>query len=201
MPQRCVYWRDRNSLIAADLHLGKSEAMGVAGVPIPAGISERQLERLSSAIEATGASRVIVVGDLLHAPAGLTEGLIETVGEWRRRCPVEFVVVPGNHDRRLGDLADLWRLTVTGMELADGPFVFRHEPIGMPRGAGFWWFGHLHPAVHLRAGGDRLKLPCFHVGAGRAVLPAFSPFTAGGSLPRVAGDRVFAAAGDRVIEV
>lgn len=199
MPSRTAFWMERRTLLVADLHLGKSETFGAAGIPMPAGMLERQLEVLRGAIEQAGATRVVIVGDLLHAPAGLTPGLVEAVAGWRSGIGAEVVVVPGNHDRKLTELAGRWDLTVTDWEWSDGPFTFRHEPPSDPPPGQYTWCGHLHPAVRLRAGGDSLKLPCFHVGVRRAVLPAFSPFTAGGPLPRGPGDRLFAIAHDRVV--
>ncbi len=201
MPERTAFWVETRTLLVADLHLGKSETMGVAGIPIPAGILEHQLQRLRQAIDATDAARLVIVGDLLHAPAGMTAPLVEAVASWRRGVRAEIVVVPGNHDRKLERVSAEWELTVTGWEWHDGPFTFRHEPAREAASGEYLWCGHLHPAVRLRAGGDSLKLPCFHLGTRRGVLPAFSPFTAGGPLARAVGDRVFAIADDRVIEV
>jgi metallophosphoesterase superfamily enzyme len=48
---------------------------------------------------------------------------------------------------------------------------------------------------------ERLRLPCFHFGAGVGVLPAFGAFTGMHAVRRAAGDRVFAIASDSVREV
>lgn len=200
-PARVAYWEDARSVIVADLHLGKCEALGAMGVPMPAGMLEKQLATLGAVITGSKAARVIVVGDLLHAPAGLTEKMIECVGTWRDSVDAEIVVVPGNHDRKLEDVAARWRMTVTGPRWEEGPFAFEHVPPAGSNAGKFLWCGHLHPAVYLRAGGDSLKLACFHVGPSRAVLPAFSTFTAGGQLPLRAGDRRFAVAEGEVVEV
>lgn len=199
--RRAALWEEARTLIVADLHLGKCEAMGALGVPLPSGLLERQLAALGAAVAEHHAARVVVVGDLLHAPAGLTDAMVACVGRWRDSVNADLVVVPGNHDRRLESVAGAWRATVTAPRWVDGPFAFEHAPPATVRGGEYLWCGHLHPAVCLRAGGDSLKLPCFHVGTRRAILPAFSTFTAGGSLPRRPGDRVFAVAGGDVIEV
>jgi hypothetical protein len=55
--------------------------------------------------------------------------------------------------------------------------------------------------VRLSGRGDRLRLPCFHVGTQVGVLPAFSAFTGGLDVSRRPGERVFAVAGPAVVEV
>ncbi len=197
---RGAYWEDARTLIVADLHLGKCEAFGALGVPLPAGLLEKQLATLREGVLSSGAVRVVVVGDLLHAPAGLTRELVGTVASWRETIDAEIVVVPGNHDRKLETVAEEWGIRVSPPRWTEGPFAFEHiRPRDVP--GTYLWSGHFHPAVWLRAGGDALKLPCFHVGRGSCVLPAFSQFTAGGPLTRRPGDRVFAVAHDRVLEV
>jgi metallophosphoesterase superfamily enzyme len=62
--------------------------------------------------------------------------------------------------------------------------------------------GHLHPAV--RIGGradDSVRLPCFWLREGLAVLPAFGSFTGGARFDREPGDRVVALAEDRLYEI
>lgn len=197
--ERAAYWAARRTLIVADLHLGKSETLGVRGVPLPAGIAEEQIARLDRACEACAAARLLVLGDLLHAPAGLIPSMIETVGAWRRSRALEMVVVPGNHDRKVEELAAPWGLTIAPATLSEGPFDFVHEP--RARRGRYTLSGHLHPVVRLRRGGDSLRLPCFHVGESVSVLPAFSQFTGGCPIEVVRGDRVFAVADGGVLEL
>lgn len=206
LPHRAVYWARARTLLIADVHLDKCEAMRVQGMPMPR-VMDEQVARLESAVRLTGAVRVMVLGDLLHAPAGMTGAMIECFAAWRDRSSVEMALVPGNHDRGLRHVQDAWRLVVLPEVHQEGPFTFTHVPSVM---AGrFVWGGHLHPAVRLRSSADSLKMACFHLsgvkggtsGVGVGVLPAFSRFTAGGPLGRGRADRVFAIAGDGVVEV
>lgn len=199
MPQRAAYWPARRTLIVADLHLGKSQTLGVGGLPIPAGETGEQLERLGRAIDLSGAERLLVLGDLMHAPAGLIPELIEQVARWRALKPIPIVVVPGNHDRRLPELAAVWGLVVGPARMSEGPFDFVHEP---EAAAGRYSLcGHIHPAVRLRRAGDSLKLACFHFGRDVGVLPAFSRFTGGAAVRGEAGDGLFAIADGAVVAV
>lgn len=204
MPERCVYWPDRRMLIAADLHLGKCDTFRAAGLVMPAavmaGVLEEQLARLSRALAATGAERLMVVGDLLHAPAGLTAPMIDAVSRWRASAPVRFTLVAGNHDRRVDRVREPWAIEIIHGEVREGPFVFVHDPSEAPGDDGlFSWCGHVHPTVRLASGVDAVKLPCFVVDRRAAILPAFSRFTSGAVVRAAAERSLYAIAQDRIL--
>lgn len=196
-------------LFASDLHLGKADTIAAAGSPLSdavlAGILAADLARLTRAIARMHAARLTIVGDLLHAPAGLTPTLVESVRAWREANPIPIGVVPGNHDRRLASLADAWKLDILAERHEEPPFVLLHHPAREP--GRFVIAGHEHPAVVLRTAGDSVKLPAFHLSARGAdrllILPAFSRFTAGGSVRGFLGEqaRLFAIAEGSVIEL
>lgn len=201
LPQRAAFWPAGQTLLVADLHLDKCEVMRSHGLPIPRAVLDEQLTRLDAAILATAARRIIIVGDLLHAPAGLTGPMVEHFAAWRSRSTIEIAVVPGNHDRALSRIASAWRLTILPTPHIEGPFAFVHDPAHCPRRASvYYWAGHLHPAVTLRRGNDSLKLPCFHLKEKLGLLPAFSAFTGGSPIARDARARVFGIADNQVIE-
>lgn len=204
MPQRGVYWPARRMLLVADLHLGKADAARAEGAPLGGRVLgdmlERQLCTLSAAIEASGAERVIVLGDLLHSPIGLTTAMVEAVANWRETVAATIDVVPGNHDRRLGKVAPVWGMGVLEPRVSVGAFELVHDP-EHASGTSFAWCGHLHPAVELARGGDAMKLPAFHLKDGLGVLPAFTSMARGKQLWVEAGDRVFAVAGAEVVEM
>jgi DNA ligase-associated metallophosphoesterase len=215
LPERAALWADAPggpTLLVSDVHLGKCEALRAMGSPLPGGIVEADLARLECVIARTDASRVVIIGDLLHAPIGVTEWLVDRVGMWRDRAAlrdVEIVVVPGNHDRTLHAVSDAWRLRVAPQTWHAGPLRFVHDPahrIGPADQSGdgaatFAWSGHLHPAIRLAARGDTLRLPCFWLTPSVGVLPAFSRFTGGVAITPRDEDRVFAIADDRVFPV
>src|SRR4051812_1558515 len=116
LPERAVFWPHAGTLLVADLHLGKCETIRANGGPMPETVLRADLARLASVIARTEAARLIVLGDLLHAAIGVTPWLIDEVGRWRERAAagVEVVVVPGNHDTRIGAVAGAWGLRVAG---------------------------------------------------------------------------------------
>jgi DNA ligase-associated metallophosphoesterase len=200
LPERAVWWPAAATLLVADLHWGKSETFRVAGAPVPGGVLDSDLARLDAAIGATGARRVIVLGDLLHAGVGITPGLVEQVAAWRAGPgrSIELVVVPGNHDRRIDLVTEAWRLDVRRPTFREGPFAFQHEP-GEEDGC-FTWAGHVHPMGVLSGRTDSVRLPCFWMSPRMGVLPAFSAFTRGLTITPAVNERLYALAEDRVVE-
>jgi uncharacterized protein len=198
-PQGAVYWPAADLLLAADLHLGKAETFQSRGIPIPAAVSDRSLDLLSQAISLTRATRVLILGDLVHARPGLTESLIDRLSAWRRAHPdLELSLVPGNHDRGIDHIAGALGLRVLGAAYTEGPFAFIHDPA--PHPGRYTWAGHLHPVVRLPGGRDAPRLPAFHLGPRVGILPAMGPFTAG-LATREPGARLFALAPQGLVEV
>lgn len=193
-----MYWPEKETVVVADLHWGKVETFHQFGIPVPAALFDDDLHRLTDVLIATGAKRVIVLGDLIHGRRGLTPDVVGRLAEWRRRFPVEWVVVAGNHDRSLGQVAEAWDLAIL-TELKEGPFAFRHEP-KFEEGA-FTWCGHLHPTFTIARGFDSLRLPCFHLSAEVGIVPSFSAFTRGVKMEKRPGDRVFVIADAAILEV
>ncbi len=201
MPERALHLPGRDTLLVADVHIGKSASFRALGVPVPGGTTAETLTRLDAAIARSAARTVVLLGDFLHSRLGRSPSTLDSLATWRARHPdLALVLVRGNHDLHAGDPpADLAIRTVDdGWRL--GPFVCRHAPASS--NAGYVLAGHLHPAVMLRGVGEgRLRLPCFHFGTGAGVLPAFGAFTGSAIVTRTRGDRVFAVADDRVLEV
>lgn len=182
LPERAAYWPSRQTLILADVHLGKCETLRAAGVPVPAGIVERDLDRLAAAAARAHATRILVVGDLLHHSTGLTPEFIETVAEVRRGNlgGVEIGLIRGNHDRRVEAILDAWDVSLLPAAHLEGPFGFAHDPAdGLVPAAACTWFGHLHPLCRIGTRADGVSIPCFVVDSDHVLLPAFSLFTRG----------------------
>jgi len=200
LPEKALYWPASSTLIVADLHWGKAASFRAMAIPVPPGTTAEDLARLDSALERTGARRLLVLGDLLHARAAQeARATLEAIREWRRRrAGLECMLVRGNHDLRAGDPPPELGFRVVD-ELIEGPFVFRHHPGITDRG--YTLAGHLHPSIRLSGRGDRLRLPCFHFGRHCGILPAFGSFT-GTATPELApGDRVFVVGDGEVHEV
>ena len=201
LAERAVFWPARKSLFVADFHLGKAATFRSAGIPLPSGTTTENVERLGRAIDKTGASSVVFLGDFLHAKQGRAESTFNRFGAWREgRKAVDVVMVRGNHDKKAGDPPAEWNARCIEAGEALGPFVLNHEP-GAVRG-GYALSGHIHPAVRLSASGEKsLRLPCFWFGARYGVLPAFGAFTGNAEVLPRRGDQVFVIAEQEVLQV
>ncbi len=174
--ERALYWKARRRLVIADLHLGKGEVFRKSGISLPSGGTLRDLARLSGLLEASGATQLWILGDVVHGPVP-ESGWPRDWHRWREKHPgVAMAAVPGNHDRALSRAG-------LGLELlpdrvADGPFMFQHAPgIAAEAGDGHVMCGHVHPVTPLP--GLKGRWPSFWLRSQTTVLPAFSEFTGG----------------------
>jgi DNA ligase-associated metallophosphoesterase len=198
LAQRAVFLPEHGALLVADAHIGKAVSFRRLGVPVPGGTTTETLQRLSTAIAATGAQHVIFLGDLLHSARSRAAATWAAVAQWREQhAGIALTLVRGNHDSHAGDPPPDWRVACVDEPLRLGGLALKHHP--KPEPGAYVLAGHIHPAAVV--GGrahDRLRLPCFHFGAQVGVLPAFGAFTGMHVLPRAPGDRVFVVAGDVV---
>jgi DNA ligase-associated metallophosphoesterase len=204
--QRAVWWARRRTLIIADVHLGKPAAFRSLGVPVPEGATRADLDRLSMLIDALGAERLVILGDLVHARRGMTPEVLEAVASWRAgNAGLDVLLIRGNHDRSTGEMPASWGLRVRDQVHADegdGAIGFAHEPEHVPEGEPRAVLcGHLHPAAVLDGPARTIKAPCFWFGRGRAVLPAFGSFTGTLAVRPREGDRVLVVGDGAVVEV
>jgi DNA ligase-associated metallophosphoesterase len=198
LPQRAALLVDAKVLLVADAHFGKAQSFRRLGVPVPRGTTADALARLDVLLASTGARMLVFLGDLLHAARGRTVAGEAAVGAWRaRHAAVEMVLVRGNHDRHAGDPPRDWGLRCVDGPLRIGPWALVHHPQAIDGAHAL--AGHVHPAVSIAGRAhERLRLPCFHFGAGIGVLPAFGDFTGSHVVRPSPGDRVFVVDGQRV---
>lgn len=177
LPERAVFWPARRVLFVADPHFGKAATFRASGIPVPSGTTDEALQRLTSAVECVIPEEIVFLGDLLHAKAGRSRGMFDSLARWKVRHPEPgLTLVRGNHDRHAGDPPGELGIECVDSPVRLGPFVLAHHPVAS--GDGYVLAGHVHPAVRLYgAGRQRLRLPCFIFGAGVGVLPAFGDFT------------------------
>jgi DNA ligase-associated metallophosphoesterase len=196
-PERALHWPGGDALFVADVHLGKAAAFRAGGVPLPRGSTQADHGRLGSLLARTGARRLVVLGDFLHARAGRVAALDASFKAWRAaHRTVGIVLVRGNHDDRAGDPPADWGIDVVAEPHLVAPFIACHVPTTPP--TGYALCGHVHPGVFLRGTADAERLPCFVLGLRRAILPAFGSFTGLATMTPAAGERLVAVAGNRL---
>jgi DNA ligase-associated metallophosphoesterase len=201
LAERAAYWERRRTLLLADPHFGKAAAFRAAGVPVPRGTTTGSLARLDAALSRTSATRIVFLGDFLHAREGREPETTRVVGEWRRRhASVDMVLVRGNHDKRAGDPGPEIDLRCVDAPINEPPFVFTHKPAVSDDG--YVICGHVHPAARLTGlGRESVRLACFWAQARTMVLPAFGEFTGVAEIDAQPGDRVWVIADGVVTRV
>lgn len=200
LAERGVFWEENKSLIIADIHIGKGTVFRKAGIPIPEGIMDNDLKRISTLIRTYDAKQCIIIGDLIHAKSGLSPSVVEKFADWISTLPCEVHLILGNHDRSLhNNLPHEWNLHIYENGLAIPPFYFSHFPLEHPDL--FVFAGHLHPKIEIRDKSDRLVLKCFQIFPHLAIIPAFSSFAGGTFVTKNPQCKIYAIADQSVIEI
>lgn len=184
---RAVYVPPAETLVLADLHLGRGAA---SNVDAPLGDGADAVARLEALLEQFDPDEVVVAGDLLHSFSRIPRGVAESLDDLVRAvadADASLVVTPGNHDTMLAELyagpaPDEYRL-------ADDETVVLHGHEPPESDAVRYIVGHDHPALSV----EGRKHPCFLYGPeayeGNAVLqlPAFTRLAPGSTVNGMAG--------------
>lgn len=202
LPQKAIYWQQKNALIAADVHFGKVGHFRKAGIAIPRNMEQDDLSTLSDLIHEYQPKKIIFLGDLFHSDMNNDWDWFVL---WRSQFPkLQIILIKGNHDI-ISDkhYTDLGILLYS--ELTIGPFLMLHHPLNNPEvkaEGGYVLCGHIHPGVSLTGRGRQsITLPCFAFGENQAILPSFGRFTGKVALLSRKTDKVFGVLKDKVIAV
>ena len=170
-----LFHPDSQSLIVADLHLGKASAFAAKGQMLPPYDGLKTLKFLTHTAFILRPSAIIALGDSFHD----AEAVDRLTGEERAFNSAltqnhRWTWVTGNHDVTpptdwQADIQDAVQL---------GEVTFRHEPSGMSENA-FEVCGHFHPKARVQVRGSRTSRRCFVYDQHRAILPAFGAYTGG----------------------
>ena len=204
-PERSLYWEEENTLIIADLHLGKSGHFRKEGIAIPQSLYKADLQRLISQLYLFKVDRLIIAGDFTHSTANKE---LDLFLKWRKDFSLlQIDLVKGNHDI----LDNHWYIEagikISNTKLVAPPFVFIHDLKAQNKLTDeeldyYAFTGHMHPGVTLRgAGRQSLRFPCFYFAKEYCVLPAFSRFTGTFRVKPEKGETVFAIVDTAVIKM
>lgn len=191
---------DLATAILADLHLGYAWAQRRRGElgPLAGGGASARLRR---AIEELRPQRVVLLGDLYHAPRP-SPAERRMVDEALSLVTGELVLVRGNHDRKLE--RDFAKAAVTEWR---APGIVATHGDTIPETQDLLILGHFHPVAKLRdAAGVWRRYPVFVLGSRVCLLPALSDFSVGTLWQDVPVDvgsrpRIFALTPSRVVEI
>lgn len=201
LPSGATYDAVNRALFIADPHFAKSAVFRSSGLGVPDGPDTAVLSKIEDALTRTSASKLVILGDVFHARVANMEPALSLIAGWREKYPrLRWIIVPGNHDRRVP-----WQSWLPGADVLDegsmlGPWRVAHHP---PESSDIPVLcGHLHPGISF--GPDRrrkVKAPCFWLRRGVLVLPAIGEFTGLGLIERECGDRVWIYTGEQVMEM
>ena len=173
-PTGALFWRARQALLVADLHLEKASWFARLGQFLPPYDSHATLTALATEVERSGACRLYCLGDSFHDAFGcdrLPADARELLTALTSRLDWTWIV--GNHDPGFADHC--------GGRIEDeveiGGIILRHEARrDDPRPE---ISGHFHPKLRLNLKGRHVSRRCFVKSANKIIMPAFGSLTGG----------------------
>lgn len=173
LPEGALYWRERQALVVADLHLEKASAFAARGQMLPPYDSLATLTGLERAVTRMQARELWCLGDSLHdenAPERMGDDVLKRLATLT--AAMRWTWITGNHDPRPARLGGACR----DEALVDG-IALRHEARADERAPEL--SGHFHPKWRLSLRGRAISRRCFVLGQGKLILPAFGALTGG----------------------
>ncbi len=204
-PDRCLFWEEQNTLIIADMHLGKTGRIRKSGITIPPSIYKTDLKRLMAQLYLFKVDRLIIAGDLTYSAANKE---LDLFIKWRKDFSLLHIdLVKGNPDM----LDDSWyaeaNINVIAEKMISGPFLFMHDlklqqTLTEEEKLYYTFSGHMHPAISIKGKGKQsLRFPCFYFAKDFCVLPAFSRFAASYQVTPEKDETVFAVVENSIVQM
>lgn len=199
-PLKAIFWKEQQTLLIADLHLGKARHFRKEGFPVPQEVGDQNYEMLIHLLLHYRPERVIFLGDLFHSD--YNEEWTEISDLVQQFSSVQFDLVQGNHDILTDYAYAKANIRLFKKNLLIDQVLLSHEPMdSIPTGT-YNLAGHIHPCVWLRGKGkQKMRLPCFYFGKNQGLLPAFGAFTGMAEIKVKKEDQVFVLAEDVVLRM
>ncbi len=200
LPQKAIFWEAENTLIIADLHLGKASHFRKAGLAIPAKSSEADYENLESLLAHYQPNSLLILGDLFHSSYN-NEWL--QFGALIKKFPeISFELVMGNHDILCLESYNSIGLKLLSETLIKDNIIFSHHPLAnLPEGQ-INFAGHIHPGVQLVGlGKQKITMPCFYFKNTSFILPAFGALTGLKLMKKEKNTLIYGISGGKIFEI
>ncbi|MCC5994361.1 MAG: metallophosphoesterase [Candidatus Aenigmarchaeota archaeon] len=187
---KAVYIKELDLIVISDLQLGEELYLAEEkGIFVPQVQLKEIKKELSAIFRKIKAKRILINGDVKHefgeASRQEWREVIELV-EFLRKKVKEIIVVRGNHDNYLLNIASKIDLQVFDPFYLEKGYLFTHghKKISYPENFHTLIIGHEEPAIILKEGFDKIKLPALLYGKMRnskriICLPAFSILSSG----------------------
>lgn len=199
LSEKAIKLTASNTIIIADLHLGKIEHFRSAGINLPLAAATQTENRLVALIEKHQPTRVIFLGDLFHSVQNSSYDSFQNM--LSSFAHITFDLVIGNHDiMHMEDYNNL------GLNVYEELFInglwLTHEPQDELKTGLYNLAGHIHPGVTLKGKGrQKLSLPCYYFGQHSGLLPAFGYFTGKAIIKIEKKSDIFAIAEDKIFRI
>jgi putative SbcD/Mre11-related phosphoesterase len=189
-----LFHRSERWLAVADLHYGYEISQRQRGYLFPFWGMQTIEDRLRELVRDYEPASLILVGDIVHSGVVESEAM-RFLADLARLGP-DLFLVRGNHDRGLRQL-NLQNSIVVGSYLFHhGHFLADCDPNTVQI------VGHFHPSwMFADDAGNRLRLPALVRVDNQIVLPAFSPWAAGGRLTLQTDGELWVCSKNRVFRV
>lgn len=188
---KALYLKDIDSVVISDLQLGYELYLAKTGIFVPQFQLKQMLKDIGEIQKLTKAEKLIIDGDLKHEFGEASQQEWREVKEFinfSREIFKKVILVRGNHDNYLLNI-----ISKLGIELKDPYYIEKryffthgHKLLEIPQEAEIMIIGHEEPAVVLREGFDKIKVPCLLKGwyydKTIIVLPAFSKLSSGSEI-------------------
>lgn len=195
-PSGAVFWEDQNTLLLADVHLGKVAHFRKNGIAVPKKAEGKFYQKITPLLDCFKVKRLLFLGDLFHSYQNNEWHLFSA---WVKQQTAEIILIEGNHDVIPATEFEQLGIKVYDSLIEEG-FYFSHFP--SEKEPLFVFCGHVHPGVKLKGNGlAQLKLPCFFQSSKQLILPAFGAFTGLHLLSPKAEHQVYVTTGKEVMEI
>ncbi|MFT8365866.1 MAG: ligase-associated DNA damage response endonuclease PdeM [Gluconobacter cerinus] len=176
LPGGAVFLPATQTLVVADLHLGKGTSARSRGLLLPPGDTISTLQKVLQLVEAYFPQVLVALGDSFH-DCQVGERLLD-----EERALIKIITrkadtlwITGNHDAIPipgigGEWLEDYRL---------GNLILRHIPSETIPSGKAELAGHLHPKIKIRIRGHTMSRACFMAGEERLILPALGAYTGG----------------------
>ena len=198
LPEKVAFLPQHQTLVVADIHLGKASHFRKEGIMIPLPPSCPDLRCLGELFDTLRPTTVVFLGDLFHSSLNREwENLKELLG---RHAAIRFVLTKGNHD-----ILPSCIIADTSIEVVDElkvgeHLVFTHAPLTAVQEEKLNVVGHIHPGVLIKTKGRQsFRLPCFYHQGQCLILPAFGQLTGLQILKKADGAKIYPVFTDEVI--
>jgi putative SbcD/Mre11-related phosphoesterase len=187
---KAIFIENLDLIVISDLQLGEELYLAEErGIFVPQVQLKEIKKELNAIFKKVKAKRILINGDVKHefgeASRQEWREVIELV-EFLRKRVSEIIVVRGNHDNYLLNIASKINLRVFDPYYLEGGYLFTHghKKISYPKDFHTLIIGHEEPAIVFKEGFDKVKLPALLYGKMKndkriICLPAFSFLSSG----------------------